>query len=198
MSHLDHQVGQLVETLRATGRYDNTVIVYLSDNGYFLGNHGLGNKITMLEESVRVPMFIRGPGIPGGVRSPSLVSSLDLYPTLTELAGAAPPAHLAGKSIVPLFSDPRRAIHDCVASECVGVGGKPGDGHRMVCHGRWKYVLTGVNEEALFDLEHDPFEMENVIGAEANRQVLDELRARLREWTRQTGDTHTPPPGDAG
>ena len=194
MSQLDHQVGQLVETLRATGLYGNTVIVYLSDNGYFLGNHGLGNKITMLEESVRVPMFIRGPGVPPGARTESLVSSLDLYPTLAELAGAAAPAHLAGKSLAPLFKEPGRALREYVASECVGVGGKPGTGHRMVCNGRWKYILTGVNEEALFDLEKDPYEMENVVADAANRQVLEELRGCLRDWMDRTGDTHPPPP----
>jgi arylsulfatase A-like enzyme len=197
ISQLDHQVGQLVETLRATGLYDDTVIVFLSDNGYFLGNHGLGNKIAMLEESVRVPMFMRGPGIPAGVRSESLVSSLDLYPTLVELAGGVPPGHLAGASLKPLFATPDATLRSYVASECVGVGGKPGMGHRMVCNRRWKYILTGVGEEALFDLESDPYEMVNVVSKDSNQAVLAELRACLRDWMRQTGDTHAPPPGPA-
>ena len=196
MSQLDEQVGNLVETLRKTDLFDNTAIVYLSDNGYFLGNHGLGNKITMFEESVRVPMFMCGPGIPAGVRTSSLVSSLDVYPTLVALAGGAPSGHLSGKSLQPLLARPDQAVRDYVASECVGVGGKPGEGHRMVCTTRWKYMVSGTNEEALFDLQEDPYETDNVAASEANQPVLNQMREYLVDWMKKTGDTHAPPPGN--
>ena len=107
VSHLDDQVGRFADLLRDRGLLKNTVVFYLSDNGYHLGSHGLGNKITMHEESVRVPMFAFGAGIKPGQKTRALVSALDVYPTLIELAGAAsPPQPLMGKSLLPLFKDP--------------------------------------------------------------------------------------------
>jgi arylsulfatase A-like enzyme len=94
ISHLDNQVGRLVEHLKSTGPYNNTLIIFLSDNGYDIGNQGLGNKITMHKESVRVPMFIYYAALPNkGIKSNALVSSLDVYPTILQLAGTELPVH---------------------------------------------------------------------------------------------------------
>lgn len=195
ISRLDHQIGEFVERLKTSGMYEDTVLIYLSDNGYHLGNHGLGNKITMHEESVRVPMLFHWPELArGGVRCQSLVSSLDLFPTLLELAGASVPEGLSGLSLVPVLEDPAKSIRSYAASECVGVGGKKGMGHRMVRTGRWKYILTDINEEVLFDEEADPFELENAASNEGNRAVLQQMRAYLREWMDRVGDTHQRPP----
>lgn len=197
ISHLDDQVGQLVAQLRQTGLHDKTVIVFLSDNGYFLGNHGLGNKITMHEESVRVPMFIHDPtSTTQGGKSTELVSSLDVFPTLLDLAGITPPKHAWGKSLVPVIKDPKHHLRDYVASECVGVGGKIGTGHRMIRTKRWKYILSGVGEEALFDEHADMYEMTNLAQHTAHEKVLKEMRSRLRSWMETVGDTHARPPGD--
>ena len=204
ISHLDFQVGQLVSHLKTLGLHEDTVIVFLSDNGYFLGNHGLGNKITMHEESVRVPMFVHWAGLPRkGVRCPELVSSLDLYPTLLELAGVDKPGYLMGKSLLPLFSDPTQEFTDYVASECVGVGGKKGEGHRMVRTKLWKYILSDTNsgaealrapEEALFDEVTDPYEMTNLAAATEARTVLARMREHMRAWMDSVGDVHARPP----
>ena len=91
ISHLDDQVGRFADLLRDRGLLQNTVVFYLSDNGYHLGSHGLGNKITMHEESVRVPMFAFGAGIKPGQKSRALVSALDVYRTLIELGGTVSP-----------------------------------------------------------------------------------------------------------
>ncbi len=195
ISRLDRQVGELVDTLKACGQYENTVMAFLSDNGYFLGNHGLGNKITMHEESVRVPMFIHWPGLAGkGVRSQALVSSLDLYPTFLDLAGIAPVDHLEGRSLTPLFAHPRRQLRKYVASECVGVGGKLGMGHRMVRTEQWKYILTDTNEEVLYSEVEDPYEMHNVASQEGVKTTLGRMGNYMRAWMHETGDTHQPPP----
>jgi len=194
ISRLDNQIGALVESLKAAGQYENTVIIYIGDNGYNLGNHGLGNKITMHEESARVPMFVHWAGLrKTGVRTESLVSSLDIYPTLLALAGVKAPEYLMGNSLTPLFRNPEKPLRDYVASECVGVGGKPGEGHRMVCTGEWKYILTDTNEEVLYSLVDDPYEMNDVSGEEANRAVLNKLRGFMREWMSEVGDTHAQP-----
>lgn len=194
-SRLDHQIGDLVEQLKAAGVYKNTALMYLSDNGYHLGNHGLGNKITMHEESVRVPMLLHWPRLKKtGVRNRALVSSLDVFPTLLELAGAPIPGGLAGLSLVPVLEDPARPLRAYVASECVGVGGKRGMGHRMVRTARWKYILTDANEEVLYDEQEDPFEMANVAADGANRAALLQLRGYMKEWMERVGDTHLAPP----
>lgn len=195
ISHLDHEIGDLVAYLKSLGLYDNTVIVFLSDNGYFLGNHGLGNKITMHEESVRVPMFVHWGGLPKkGIRCSRLVSSLDVYPTLLDLAGIAKPDHLMGKSLVRLFSDPSRSFREYLASECVGIGGKQGTGHRMVRTERWKYMLSGTNEEGLFDEREDPYELKNLAGRDEVKGILSQMRDYMRAWMKSVGDTHAPPP----
>jgi arylsulfatase A-like enzyme len=195
ISHLDTQIGDLVKDLKLSGLYDNTVLVFLSDNGYQLGNHGLGNKITMHEESVRVPMFIHWSGLPTkGIRCQELTSSLDLFPTLLDLAGIQPKEGLEGRSLVPLFSAPTQPIRSYAASECVGVGGSLGMGHRMVRSKQWKYILTDVCEEALFNEIEDPFEMTNLAAIPAHRQTLELMRNEMRAWMKRIGDTHVPPP----
>lgn len=195
ISHLDHQVDQLTRQLQQAGLADNTIVIFLADNGYFLGNHGLGNKITMHEESVRVPMFFSGGKLPRrGVTCEQLVSSVDLLPTLLELAGVPRPEGLWGKSLAPQLADPKRPLREYVASECVGVGGKPGQGHRMVRTERWKYVLTDVNDEALFDEQADPYELTNLASEAAHRETLGKLRQMMRQWMTAVDDGHAKPP----
>ena len=196
ISRLDSQVGALVDQLKATGHYENTVIVYLSDNGYFLGNHGLGNKITMHEESVGVPMFIHWNRLAEPhTRSAELVSTLDLYPTLLDLAGAPAPGYLPGVSLARLLKyGAGMPIRPYVTSECVGVGGVLGTGHRMVRTQRWKYVLTDTDEEALFDERNDLFEFDNVASHKGNRAELLSMRHRLNAWMTRVGDTRKRPP----
>jgi len=195
ISRLDHQVGQLIEVLEEGGILDNTAILFLSDNGYMLGNHGLGNKITMHEESVRIPMFLRWGGLPQkGIRTDELVSSLDLYPTLMDIAGVEKPEWLEGRSLLPLCENPEKPLREYVASECVGVGGEVGTGHRMIRSKEWKYILTGVNEEALFNEVEDPYEMNNFAESEEHREVLNQMRRWMAEWMDRVGDGHERPP----
>lgn len=195
ITRLDFQIGTLIEQLHQSGHYDNTVIIFLSDNGYLLGNHGLGNKITMHEESVRVPMFIHGTQVKAkGLRSDALVSSLDVMPTVLDLAGVEKPAHLAGTSLVSLLEKPDNPLRDYVASECVGVGGKPGEGHRMIRTARWKYVLTDVNDAYLFDEQADPYEMKNLAALTEHRETLTVMEGFLRQWMDHVIDGHAKPP----
>lgn len=189
ISNLDHQVGMLVDALEKKGIWENTVLIFLSDNGYFLGAHGLGNKITMHEESVRVPMFIHWDGLAKkGIGCRELVSSLDVIPTVLELAGIAIPDQIFGTSLTPLFDDPEKPLHDYVASECVGVGGLPGQGHRMVRTKEWKYILTGTNEEVLYNEIKDPYELQNLL--KKHPEQAEKMRGLMADWMKQTGDKH--------
>lgn len=194
VSLLDRQIGQLVESLKTTGLYNRTILIYLADNGYHLGNHGLGNKITMHEESVRVPCFFHSPLLPKqSVKSQALALSLDIYPTLLDLAGIGPPPHLMGKSLRAVLEDPTATVREAVVSECIGVGGKLGQGHRMVRTDRFKYMLSGDNDEAFFDLQADPYELKSVVAEARYRAELHDHRRRLAVWMEQVGDTHRRP-----
>lgn len=187
---LDEQIGTLVGQLKAAGLYENTILIYLSDNGYHLGNHGLGNKITMHEESVRVPMFVHSPLLPvKSAKSDALVSSLDVFPTIIDFAGAEAPAQLMGKSLRPIMTDPKATVREYVVSECVGPPeNRVGTGHRMARTDRFKYMLSSSDEEAFFDLRSDPYELKNLIGDAAMNDEIERHRAMLHEWSVSVGE----------
>lgn len=194
VSHLDHQIGDLVEQMKEAGVWENTVMIFMSDNGYHLGSHGLGNKLTMHEESVRVPAFARGPGIARGKRSQALVSSLDLYPTLLALAGAEIPEWAMGKDLTPLFSNPEATVRKTIFAEAIGVG-RLQEGHRMAFDGRHKLVLTGTNELYLFDHESDPTERVNQFNNPKFKDIAQRLQSDLAEWMQAIGDRPWPEVG---
>ena len=101
---VDEMVASLVQTLEETGTLDNTYIVFSSDNGYHLGEHRLPvGKSTPYDESVRVPLIVRGPGVPAGVNVDQIALNTDLAPTFAELAGATPADFVDGRSIMPLM-----------------------------------------------------------------------------------------------
>ena len=191
ISFLDEQIGTLVDQLKTAGLYENTILIYLSDNGYHLGNHGLGNKITMHEESVRVPMFVHSPLLPvKSAKSDALVSSLDVFPTLLDFAGADAPAQLMGKSLRPIMADPKATVRDYVVSECVGPPeNRVGTGHRMARTDHFKYMLSSSDEEAFFDLRSDPYELKNLIEDPAMKDEIERHRAMLHEWSASVGET---------
>lgn len=190
ISFLDEQVGTLVQQLKDAGLYENTILIYLSDNGYLLGNHGLGNKLTMHEESVRVPMFMHSPLLPvKHSRTDALVSSLDIFPTLLDFAGAAAPSQLMGKSLRPVIQAPGAKVRDYVVSESVGPPeNRVGTGHRMVRTDHFKYMLSTSDEQAFFDLRTDPYEMKNLVADPALKEEIERHRAMLREWSASVGE----------
>ena len=113
VSFIDAQVGRLLGGLRRSGLADNTIIVFLSDHGFHLGSHGLWQKTDLFEGSVRLPLIIAAPDHPTpGAQSSSLVELVDLYPTLTGLAGLDPPDYLMGRSLVPILEDPSARVRN--------------------------------------------------------------------------------------
>jgi arylsulfatase A-like enzyme len=106
MLAVDEMVGELVDTLRQSGELDNTYIFFTSDNGYHMGTHRLTTgKWTAYEEDIRVPLIVRGPGVPEGRKLEHLVLNNDLAPTFAELGGAEAPSFVDGRSLVPLLGD---------------------------------------------------------------------------------------------
>lgn len=202
ISHLDNQIGQVLDELKKKSLLDNTVIIFLSDNGYLLGNHGLGNKITMQEESTKVPMFIYWKNLKNShTRTRALVSSLDIFPTILELAGITVPNHLHGTSLKPVFANPLTELHKYIISESTGVderidesgkwqwlNGDLGTGHRSVISENWKYILSDIGDQALYNLEKDPYELQNVIDDSKNDLKIKQMKTFLKEWKKLTGD----------
>ncbi len=178
-SFIDHLLGRVLETLENCGLMSSTRIIYTSDHGELLGNHGMWTKMLMYEESAGIPLIISGPGIPAGKCVTTPVSLVDCYPTIVESVGATverEEASRPGHSLVALAhgAQPERTIlseyHD---------GGAP-TGYFMVRRDEWKYVHYVGAEAQLFNLRDDPFE-ENDLGRDpGHRGVRSDCEAELR------------------
>lgn len=197
VSHLDEQLGRVLAALRETGLADRTVVVFLGDNGYMMGERGLGGpgsgadgKQVPYESSLRVPFLMQGPGLPKALASDLPVSSLDLPPTLLALAGVPiPPAWpgrnlqsaLAGKAEVAEafaeWSDETSEKFGHLAFRAVRT-----PTHKLIL---WKDPKRG---EELYDLKADPAETHNRIAEPAAQRVLADLRERLRAWMERSQD----------
>ena len=194
----DEGFGGIIEALEQTGQLDNTIIVVTSDHGYFYGEHGLNKERRLAyEEIARTPMAIRWPErIAAGAEADAFTLSVDLAPTMLELAGVEAPADLHGRSLVPLLegetpADWRQSMlieyySDTVWPRLVKMG------YQAVRTDRWKYIryvdLEGMDE--LYDLSADPYEVNNLIdepGAQADKAKL------VAELDRLLSETGAPP-----
>ena len=191
---VDDNVGRLLRQLDADGVAQDTIVVYTSDNGFFLGEHGLFDKRLMYEPSIRVPMLVKYPArVPAGqVDGTHMVLNVDVAPTLLELAGLPVPGWMHGKSFAPLLigaSVPWRdaffyEYYEYPAEHCVGK-------NRGVRTSRWKLIHFWEQPEEweLYDLQNDPDEMRNLATSRAHQPIVRELRHRLAALRRETGDT---------
>lgn len=178
---VDEGVAQIVDALQRTGELDNTLIVYTSDNGFMHGEHrALAEKVLPYEESVRVPLVMRGPGIPAGRVDSRLVANVDVPATILDAAGVAPWRPLDGRSLVDLVADPGAEWgRDILIENGRGANGVPS--YRGIRTYRFLYVehrTTG--EYELYDMFLDPFQLNSRDGADSYRPVQRELARRLR------------------
>ncbi|MBX6381877.1 MAG: sulfatase [Microbispora sp.] len=181
MLGVDDMVGALVEALRRAGRLDDTYIFFTSDNGFHLGQHRLRpGKTTPFEEDIRVPMVVRGPGVPAGGVIDALASTVDLAPTFAELGGAAVPPTAEGRSLVPLLHGRDVPWRDAVLAEFYHPSYSPNSppSYAMVRTERYAYVEYETGERQLYDLWNDPAELHN-IAATADPGLTAALAARL-------------------
>jgi len=182
ISFMDEQFGRLLDTLDRLGLRENTVVVFISDHGYNLGEHTSWQKQNLWEESVRVPLIISVPGTRhAGRRSEAIVELIDLYPTLAELGGlgSQAPSILQGASLVPLLESPAVSLPGGMAYT---ISGRAGASLRT---DRWRYNRWGedVNGEIeeLYDHDADPMEFRNLARDPAYRAELDSLRAQFEQ-----------------
>ena len=174
---VDRMVGRLIETLRRTGRLENTVVIFTSDNGFLLGQHGLTGKNLPYEESVRVPLVIRGPGFPVGQTRDALVANIDLAPTISALAGAAPGLEMDGASLLPVASGARAFRDRAIGLELLDKK-EQYTGIRTRRYVLVEYLHSSSWE--LYDLRRDPYELRNAYGEPRYAPVVARLQARLR------------------
>lgn len=182
---VDDLVGDVVESLRRSGQLDRTVIVFTSDNGWTFGEHQITWwKVVPYEESIHVPLIIRGPGFPAGATATQVVGNIDLAPTLVDLSGATPGRTMDGRSLVPLAQDPSLATDRAVLLEDWPEGTSPVVPHYTGVRAQGEvYVEYDNGDRELYDLTADPHQLDNRAGDPAHaarRAVLASALARLR------------------
>jgi arylsulfatase A-like enzyme len=195
---VDENVGRILDYLGDEGELENTIVVYTSDNGFFLGDHGLMDKRLMYEESISVPFVISWPAaLPKGVVDDShLVINCDFAPTLLDLAGLPIPASMQGKSLRPLLEG--KEVLDWRASflyeyfeypavHCVRM-------NRGVRTHEWKLVHFWQNPQSyeLYNLKADPDETHNLASDPKYRGTFNELKNRLEQLRKETNDVDLP------
>lgn len=185
VTFMDTQVGRVLDTLDELGLAENTIVVFTSDHGYHLGEHGLWQKMSLFEESARVPLIVAAPGtsVEGGVcRSP--VGLIDLYPTLAELCSVKAPDNLQGQSLAPMLKDPKAAGRGYAITQVVRGGRRTGRffGYTLRT-AQWRYTEWAEGEKGreLYDHEEDPHELVNLANDPASADTVARLSRQLRE-----------------
>ncbi|TCO91967.1 uncharacterized protein DUF4976 [Chthoniobacter flavus] len=196
VSFMDAQTGRVLAALDRLGLRDNTIVVFTSDHGYHLGEHGLWQKQSLFEESTRVPLIVAGPGVtkPGVAVSP--VGLIDLYPTLAGLCGVKTPVNLQGQNLAPTLQDVSVEGRGWALTQVVRGGGfkrfgaspSVGDNvHRFFGYSlrtdRWRYTEWDEGKEGreLYDHKADTKEITNLADDPSEAAVVAELSAKLHE-----------------
>lgn len=175
VSFADAMVGRLLDALDASGRADRTIIVLWGDHGFHLGEKGRWRKMTLWSESTHVPFIIVAPGVTTpGSKSNAPVSLMDIYPTLTELAGLETPAHVEGESLVPLLEDPSREWNHPTLTTY-------GYNNHAVVSDRYRYIRYADGSEELYDVVADPHEWTNIAARPELAPVKRELARYMPE-----------------
>jgi arylsulfatase A-like enzyme len=194
---IDDMVESIVAALGETGQLDNTYVIYTSDNGFHMGEHRLiAGKDTPYEEDIRVPMVMRGPGVPVGERLDALVGNIDLAPTFAEIAGIAAPEFVDGRSFLPLLQDrerpwresfliERRKLEEQLVRQSKYNGLTPEELDQAAVFNGLRmrdlvYVEYGTGEQELYDLAQDPHQLAN-LAEDADPVLVSALSARLVE-----------------
>lgn len=182
ISHLDQEIGRVLQTLRNTRDFDNTIIVFSSDHGLALGSHGLFGKQNLYEDGMKVPLIFRGPGISRG-SSDALVYLHDIYPTVCELIGEPIPDSLDGKSLAPIVRRQTTEVRNHLLLAYRSV-------QRAVRDGQWKLIrYPKINTSQLFNLKDDPDETHDLADDPQFKDRLAEMTHLLEREQKAAGDT---------
>ena len=196
IASVDDNLGRLLRYLDATGLSRNTIVVYSSDQGFYLGEHGWFDKRWMYRESLRTPLVIRWPGaVEPGSASRELVSNLDYAATFLEMAGVRIPPRMQGRSLVPILKgaapgDWRRSFYYHYYESQLAHGVPAHEGVRTERYKLIRFYESG--EWELFDLERDPQELQSLYGRKGMEQVTAELLAELKRLRAHYGVSEPP------
>ena len=200
---VDRSVGKIIKALEESGKAENTIVVFTSDHGELMGDHGILGKTLMYEESIKVPMLLRAPMVEQPpLRVGGRFSHIDLVPTLLELLGIEERAGLQGRSRVPVLQGRDNLDSDDVFIEWSGADGHARAGlgeaepnqslvhpyRTIVTSDGWKLNLYGKGQGELYDLGNDPFELENLYHLDGQKGRIGELTDRIRAWQEETED----------
>jgi N-acetylglucosamine-6-sulfatase len=192
---VDESLGRIVAALEEAGTLDRTVVVVMSDHGYFYGEHALNEERRLAyEETARIPLIVRYPAVAAAGTTPrELVQTLDLAPTVLELAGVTDETPRHGRSLLPLLRGERPAWREAILMEYYSDTVFPrirNMGYRAVRTDRYKYIryleLPGMDE--LYDLELDPYELDNLMGSAREKDLLPYVQAWVARLQWETGD----------
>ena len=208
ISFMDAQVGKVLDALDRLGLSDNTIIVFTSDHGYHLGEHGLWQKMSLFEESSRVPLVMVAPGKSAtGKAAATPVSHVDLFPTLTELCGITPPSNIQGQSLVPILKNPTEKGRGWALTQVSRGGGQAraavttnvgAEGKRFFGYSlrtpRWRYTEwdNGEKGRELYDHDADSKEITNLAEKPEHAATV----AQLSEQMKAAVKTTLPPSGE--
>ncbi|MFP6836826.1 MAG: sulfatase/phosphatase domain-containing protein, partial [Pseudomonadales bacterium] len=204
VSLVDRMVGKITSALERSGLSENTAVVFTSDHGNQIGDHGMLKKRSFYEESTRVPLLI---SVPWGQQRPAQIdgdiSQIDLVPTMLDLLDQPVPEHFQGHSRLPELAGEAELNDNEVFIEWTGTTRRRPDrpmptpeidrlnalSWRSIVKGRWKLNLCVGDQCELFDLEDDPYEQTNLFADSAQRERVRDLEARIRTWQERTADT---------
>ncbi|NGP45423.1 sulfatase-like hydrolase/transferase [Bacillaceae bacterium SIJ1] len=188
VTHMDKQIGNIFETLKEKGILEDTIIIYTSDHGLALGQHGLMGKQNMYDHSTRIPFLMKGPGLPVGEKRERLSYQIDIFPTLFDMINLPIPTTVEGKSLCAMLNDPNKKEWNTVYTKYLDI-------QRMVKDERWKLIKYYVDDQnvgsdciQLFDLQQDPWEIHNLAGKETHLHILEYLTQEMKKWQFHLGD----------
>lgn len=193
ISHIDYNIGRLIEALEKSGRLDDTIIVFTGDNGLAVGQHGLMGKQSLYDHSVRVPLIMSGKGIALQAKSDEQVYLLDIYPTLCELCGISVPSSVEGKSFAEICHGDKMTegnIREDLYFAYTGLArAVKANGYKLI-----EYKLARGNTQ-LFNIADDPLEMNNLYGDEKYAEVVSDLKQRMlwykENWENNESNHHS-------
>lgn len=182
ITHMDDQIGTILDELDQQGLRENTYIIFTSDHGLAIGHHGMMAKQNLYEHSMRAPLIVSGPGIPKGKRINNRIYIQDIMPTTLEMAGIEIPEQVEFKSFLPLLKgeayEGHEAIYGCYM-----------DFSRAVIKGNYKLIYyANIPKYRLFDLTTDPHEMNDLVDNPEYAQKLEEMKEQLRLEIKRYGD----------
>ncbi len=173
ITHMDAQIGKIMQALEASGKADNTWIIFTSDHGLAVGHHGLVGKQNMYEHSMRTPFIVKGPSVKKGSKINSPIYLQDAMATTLEIAGVKKPNYVEYKSLFPLLKNPNNTLYDVIYGAYMGT-------QRMLIKGDWKIIVYPLLKKTkLFHLSEDPQEENDLAALPAYQKKKEELLATL-------------------